>query len=192
MHSVGEMFGLTFWENWSVIGEGGEGDGEWKFIYSRSTSLSPTVLPDVYKVARANKLDPTKFCKIRNTCFLDNSKNNNNNRDSVGDKETNMKRAASSNSEAEAIRDLLATTKTTKVDDDSLNIVTRTFNFDDQITTSDSLTSTTTATTTKSWFQKFVTMYQNIGLEVREWLEDPQKTSNWLLDQQELMGDSET
>lgn len=43
-----------------------------------------------------------------------------------------------------------------------------------------------------NWFEKLLTMFQNIELEISDWLEDPKKTSSWLLDQQELMGDTET
>ena len=51
MHSVGRMFGLTFWENWYVIGQndyadGGEagsgGDGglpPYKFVYYTGHTL---------------------------------------------------------------------------------------------------------------------------------------------------------
>ena len=41
MHSVGKMFGLTFWENWYVIGENTEDDGlpPFKFIYYTGHTL---------------------------------------------------------------------------------------------------------------------------------------------------------
>jgi hypothetical protein len=88
MHSVGRMFGLTFWENWYVIGENAaqdsvlpaykfvyytghtlQGNYEGAFVYARTPELPPELMPAVSQVARANGLDPTKFCKIRNTCF---------------------------------------------------------------------------------------------------------------------------
>ncbi|TFJ86462.1 hypothetical protein NSK_002119 [Nannochloropsis salina CCMP1776] len=88
MHSVGRMFGLTFWENWYVIGENSpedvglpdykfvfytghtlQGNYEGAFVYARTPELPPELMPAVSQVARANGLDPSKFCKIRNTCF---------------------------------------------------------------------------------------------------------------------------
>jgi len=88
MHSVGRMFGLTFWENWYVVGENAaqdsvlpaykfiyytghtlQGNYEGAFVYARTPELPPELMPAVSQVARANGLDPTKFCKIRNTCF---------------------------------------------------------------------------------------------------------------------------
>ncbi len=88
MHSVGRMFGLTFWENWYVIGENTpddtvlppykfvyytghtlQGNYEGAFVYARTPELPQELMPSVSRVARANGLDPTKFCKIRNTCF---------------------------------------------------------------------------------------------------------------------------
>ena len=307
MHSVGEMFGLTFWENWSVIGEGGEGDGEWKFIYynghtlqgnyegafvySRSTSLSPTVLPDVYKVARANKLDPTKFCKIRNTCFLNEEKSEkkmsegksfsdaNKKVINIGSKisqsfaslsssslpsssvsstvvvsNTNPKSREISNEgnsvtidlEKEMEQIIQTQAKATTMDFTAIDLsnsvsskipqfINNENDVEDSMFTSEKTNSyllktkfddekdsqkksnilnkngrsnlirVSTATKTKgddglingmkennSWFQKLLTMFQNIELEISDWIEDPKKTSTWLLDQQELMGDTET
>lgn len=41
MHSVGRMFGLTFWENWYVIGENEADDGlpPFKFVYYTGHTL---------------------------------------------------------------------------------------------------------------------------------------------------------
>jgi len=41
MHSMGRMFGLTFWENWYVIGEnsGEEGLPPFKFVYYTGHTL---------------------------------------------------------------------------------------------------------------------------------------------------------
>lgn len=88
MHSVGRMFGLTFWENWYVIGENTaedselpaykfvyytghtlQGNYEGAFVYARTPELPPELMSSISRVARANGLDPTKFCKIRNACF---------------------------------------------------------------------------------------------------------------------------
>jgi hypothetical protein len=87
MHSVGRMFGLTFWENWYIIGQNQPNDGlppfkfvyytghtlqgnyEGAFVYARTPELPPELMPAVSRVAREKGLDPTKFCKIRNACF---------------------------------------------------------------------------------------------------------------------------
>eukprot|EP00630_Chrysocystis_fragilis_P004438 CAMPEP_0197394658 /NCGR_PEP_ID=MMETSP1165-20131217/5708_1 /TAXON_ID=284809 /ORGANISM="Chrysocystis fragilis, Strain CCMP3189" /LENGTH=440 /DNA_ID=CAMNT_0042920383 /DNA_START=29 /DNA_END=1351 /DNA_ORIENTATION=+ len=79
----GHMFGLTFWENWSVLGQNRPGDpDEWKFVYytgkttqntyegafvySRSPELAETARKDVYALATRAGIDPNSFCLIRN------------------------------------------------------------------------------------------------------------------------------
>lgn len=39
------------------------------FVYARTPELPPALMPHIAQVARANGLDPSRFCKIRNTCF---------------------------------------------------------------------------------------------------------------------------
>lgn len=41
------------------------------FVYARSPELPVELEDRVARVARSNGLDPNKFCKIRNACFLD-------------------------------------------------------------------------------------------------------------------------
>jgi len=86
-HTEGRMFGLTFWENWYVLGENKPTEPPFKlvyytgktlqntysgaFVYSRSPELPAEAMPSVYKLAREAGMDPTKFCRIRNACFLE-------------------------------------------------------------------------------------------------------------------------
>ena len=78
------MFGLTFWENWSVLGENAPGEEQFKFVYytgrttqntydgafvyAREPTLPEAAKRDVYAIARSAGLEPEKFCKIRNDC----------------------------------------------------------------------------------------------------------------------------
>lgn len=84
-HTEGRMFGLTFWENWYVIGENKAGEEPFKFVYYTGKTLQNTYsgafvyartpyVPEasmaaIQKVARDAGMDPTKFCRIRNGCF---------------------------------------------------------------------------------------------------------------------------
>jgi hypothetical protein len=86
-HTEGHMFGLTFWENWSVIGENTKAEPEFKFVYyngrtrqntyegafvyARTPALPPDAMASVNRLAREAGMDPNKFCSIRNACFLD-------------------------------------------------------------------------------------------------------------------------
>lgn len=88
-HTEGRMFGLTFWENWYVIGESKPGEVPFKFVYytgktlqnsyngafvySKTPEIPRESMSAVYRVAREAGLDPTKFCKINNACFLEQS-----------------------------------------------------------------------------------------------------------------------
>lgn len=56
MHSVGRMFGLTFWENWYVIGENEADDGlpPFKFVYYTGHTLQGN-----YEGEGVRKLAPT-------------------------------------------------------------------------------------------------------------------------------------
>jgi len=84
-HTEGRMFGLTFWENWYILGENKPSEPPFKFVYytgktlqntysgafvySRTPELPPEVMPSVYKIAREAGMNPDKFCRIRNACF---------------------------------------------------------------------------------------------------------------------------
>jgi len=79
------MFGLTFWENWYLIGENKPKEAEFKFVYytgktlqnryegafvyARKPELPVNAMPSIYKIARESGLDPTKACCIDNSCF---------------------------------------------------------------------------------------------------------------------------
>ncbi|KAH8074376.1 VDE lipocalin domain-containing protein [Aureococcus anophagefferens] len=81
----GHMFGLTFWENWSVIGENARDEPEFKFIhYSGRTSQNtyegargeplPAAKKSVYRIAKEAGMVPANFCAVRNdlaTCGVD-------------------------------------------------------------------------------------------------------------------------
>mmetsp|Transcript_8279 Transcript_8279/g.14621 ORF Transcript_8279/g.14621 Transcript_8279/m.14621 type:complete len:540 (+) Transcript_8279:186-1805(+) len=88
LHTVGRMFGLTFWENWYIIGENDPGNPEeapWKFVYytghtlqgnykgafvyAKEPAAPASILPGVQRAARRAGLDPNGFCQIRNQCF---------------------------------------------------------------------------------------------------------------------------
>ncbi|KAH8068848.1 VDE lipocalin domain-containing protein [Aureococcus anophagefferens] len=81
------MFGLTFWENWSVIGENAKDEPEFKFIHysgkaSQNTSRAPSSVASraprgqksVYRIAKEAGMVPANFCAVRNdlaTCGAD-------------------------------------------------------------------------------------------------------------------------
>jgi len=81
----GRMFGLTFWENWYVIGMNKPDEPEFRFIYytgktleskyqgafvyTREPELPPELVRSVGKIAREAGLDPEKACRIDNSCF---------------------------------------------------------------------------------------------------------------------------
>ena len=84
-HTEGRMFGLTFWENWYVIGENQPREPEFRFVYytgktlqnryegafvyARKPELPSQAMPSIYKIAREAGLDPTTSCCIDNRCF---------------------------------------------------------------------------------------------------------------------------
>merc|ERR1719261_1387692 len=67
-HTEGRMFGLTFWENWYVIGKNKPDEPEFRFIYytgntlmnryngafvyARTPELPKKAMPSIYKLAR--------------------------------------------------------------------------------------------------------------------------------------------
>ena len=82
------MFGLTFWENWSVIGENDASNPaeppfkfvyyngrtrqntyEGAFVYARTPTLAPEAMASVHRIAREAGMVPDNFCKIRNSGF---------------------------------------------------------------------------------------------------------------------------
>lgn len=84
-HTEGKMFGLTFWENWYLIGQNQPKEQEFRFVYytgktlqnryegafvyARKPELPQSAMPSIYKIAREAGLDPTRACCIDNTCF---------------------------------------------------------------------------------------------------------------------------
>lgn len=82
--TVGHMFGLTFWENWSVLGQNPPNEPDWTFVYytgkttqntyegafvyARQPQLPPAARDSVFALARKAGLDPTTFCAVRNDC----------------------------------------------------------------------------------------------------------------------------
>jgi hypothetical protein len=84
-HTEGRMFGLTFWENWYLIGENSRTEPDFKFVYytgktlqnryegafvyARKPELPKDAMPSIYRIAREAGLDPTRACCIDNTCF---------------------------------------------------------------------------------------------------------------------------
>eukprot|EP00967_Tisochrysis_lutea_P049693 scaffold60925_cov37-Tisochrysis_lutea.AAC.2 len=84
-HTEGKMFGLTFWENWYVIGTNDRSEDSFRFVYytgktlqnkyegafvyARKPELPASAMPHIYKLAREAGLEPTNFCAIDNKCF---------------------------------------------------------------------------------------------------------------------------
>lgn len=86
----GELFGISFWENWYVIGENKEDEPEYKFIYynghtiqnsyegafvyARTPTVPDGILKSFYTKAAEAGMDPSTFCRIRNQCFASGKK----------------------------------------------------------------------------------------------------------------------
>lgn len=84
-HTEGKMFGLTFWENWYVLGENKPNEPQFKFVYytgktlqnryegafvySRQPELPRDAMPHIYRLARDAGMEPQSFCAIDNVCF---------------------------------------------------------------------------------------------------------------------------
>lgn len=84
-HTQGKMFGLTFWENWYVIGANDRSEDPFRivyytgktlqnkyegaFVYARKPELPASAMPHIYKIAREAGFEPTDFCAIDNKCF---------------------------------------------------------------------------------------------------------------------------
>jgi hypothetical protein len=84
-HTEGHMFGLTFWENWYVLGKNKPDEPEFRFIYytgntlmnryngafvyARTPELPKKAMPSIYKLARDAGFDPTRACCVDNKCF---------------------------------------------------------------------------------------------------------------------------
>jgi hypothetical protein len=79
------MFGLTFWENWYLLGRNKPDEPEFRFIYytgntmlnryegafvySRKPELPQKAMPSIYKIARDAGFEPTRACCVDNKCF---------------------------------------------------------------------------------------------------------------------------
>jgi hypothetical protein len=75
-HTEGRMFGLTFWENWYILGENKPSEPAFKFVYytgktlqntysgafvyARTPELSPEAMSSVYAIAQEAGMDPDK------------------------------------------------------------------------------------------------------------------------------------
>jgi hypothetical protein len=84
-HTQGRMFGLTFWENWYVIGRNDPNQQPFRFVYytgktlqnrydgafvyARTPELPAASMSTIYKIAREAGLEPTKACCVDNSCF---------------------------------------------------------------------------------------------------------------------------
>jgi len=86
MHTAGKMFGLTFDENWYIVGESDgakgvppfvlvaykghtlQGNYEGAFVYSKERVLPSAAIPAVSEAAAKAGLDFGKFTKINNSC----------------------------------------------------------------------------------------------------------------------------
>jgi len=78
MHTTGKTFGLTFWENYYIVGQGEDfqfiryvghtlqGGYKGAFVVSKTPELSPASLAEVQKMATDQGLDLGGFCKIQN------------------------------------------------------------------------------------------------------------------------------
>jgi len=84
-HTEGRMFGLTFYENWYLIGKNQGREPEFRFVfyngktlqnryegafvYARTPELPQAAMPSIYQIAREAGFEPTKACCIDNSCF---------------------------------------------------------------------------------------------------------------------------
>lgn len=84
-HTEGRMFGLTFWENWYLIGKNQGQEPEFRFVfyngktlqnryegafvYARTPELPQKAMPSIYRIARQAGFEPTRACAIDNACF---------------------------------------------------------------------------------------------------------------------------
>jgi hypothetical protein len=86
MHTEGKMYGLSFYENWYVVGESDgskgvpafklvaykghtlQGNYEGSFVYSKEPVLPEAAVPAVREAAAQAGLDFSKFTRIDNTC----------------------------------------------------------------------------------------------------------------------------
>lgn len=93
MHTEGKMYGLTFDENWFIIGESDgkgevppftlvaykghtlQGNYEGAFVYAKEPILPAAAVPAVKEAAAKAGLDFDKFTRIDNTCPVGNSLN---------------------------------------------------------------------------------------------------------------------
>uniref|UniRef100_A0A0G4GN37 VDE lipocalin domain-containing protein n=1 Tax=Chromera velia CCMP2878 TaxID=1169474 RepID=A0A0G4GN37_9ALVE len=101
--TTGSMFGLTFWENWYIVGDSQDPRWRWKlegsdlpenqwkfvyytghtlqgnykgaFVYMRTPEYDGRMTPTLKKVAEEAGLDLSKFCYIKNACFSSAAKN---------------------------------------------------------------------------------------------------------------------
>jgi len=158
-HTEGRMFGLTFWENWYVIGENKPSETPFKFIYytgktlqntysgafvyARTPELPDDIMTSVYNIARDAGMDPDKFCRIRNMCFLD--------------KKTGMKEAAMS-----ANIGTLEGEQVDPADFDPRRYVT-------------SIDAPLKLRATALWY------------DILDYIEDPHEAARWMFDQQQQM-----
>jgi hypothetical protein len=89
MHTAGKMYGLSFDENWYILGQSdGKGDippfivvaykghtlqgnYEGSFVYAKEPVLPVEAVPAVTQVLAKNGLDFKDFTKIDNTCPTD-------------------------------------------------------------------------------------------------------------------------
>ena len=86
-HTEGKMFGLTFWENWYLIGQNDNAEKDFRFVYytgktlqnryegafvyARQPEIPKDALPHIYSIAREAGMEPTGMCCIDNKCFAD-------------------------------------------------------------------------------------------------------------------------
>ncbi len=89
MHTAGQMYGLSFDENWFILGESdGKGDipefkviaykghtlqgnYEGSFVYAKESVIPEAAIPAVREILAKNNLDWDKFTRIDNTCPTD-------------------------------------------------------------------------------------------------------------------------
>lgn len=86
-YTEGKMFGVSFWENWYVIGKEKDSEPPFRFVYytgktiqnrykgafvyARQPELPREALPSIYKIAREAGIEPTGMCCINNNCFTE-------------------------------------------------------------------------------------------------------------------------
>uniref|UniRef100_A0A7S3K1U5 VDE lipocalin domain-containing protein n=1 Tax=Aureoumbra lagunensis TaxID=44058 RepID=A0A7S3K1U5_9STRA len=176
--TVGHLFGLTFWENWSVLAQNApEETEEWKFVYysgkttqntytgafvyARTPDLKPVTLDHIYTAVRNAGFEPETFCSINNDCC-----------------KTNHGKASTTQ-----IRPPTALTRQQQ----GLFVGAATA-AEDPLFFDDGFSDESFLSIDKQHRRPLLRKISSFFIDVTDYLEDPHATSKWLFDQQKKAG----